>query len=111
MYTHYEQSKKRGYNARVTQVDKGSFTPLIFSCTGGTGPEATVMLKRLAEKRSIKILEPYSQVMSFLRRRIRFDILKTCIISLRGERRKPGARPADVAKMEIGMQRMDFGRE
>ena len=106
MYTHYEQSKKRGYNARIMQVDKGSFTPLVFSCTGGTGPEATVMLKRLAEMRSIKRLEPYSQVMSFLRRRFRFDILRSCIVSLRGERRKPGWRPTE--EMEIGIQKLSF---
>ena len=72
------------------------------------GPEATIVLKRLAEKRSIKRLEPYSQVVSFLRRRFRFDILRSCVISLRGER-KGRFDVADIADVEVGIQRLDFG--
>ena len=109
MYSNYEQSKKRSYNERIMQVDRGSFTPLVFSCTGGAGTEATVAMKRLAEKRSLKRLEPYSQVMSFIRRRFRFDILRSCVISLRGERRRsPGVDAAEIADVELGLQRLDF---
>ena len=35
MYRHHEHLKKRAYNARVLQVEKGTFTPLVFSTTGG----------------------------------------------------------------------------
>ncbi len=109
MYSNYEQAKKRSYNDRIMQVDRGSFTPLVFSCTGGAGTEATVAMKRLAEKRSLKRLEPYSQVMSFIRRRFRFDILRSCVISLRGERRRsPGVDAAEIADVELGLQRLDF---
>ena len=34
------KAKKEPYNARIIQIEKGSFTPLIFSCTGGAGPKA-----------------------------------------------------------------------
>ena len=53
-YRHHENLKKRAYNARVLQVEKGSFTPLIFSTTGGMGQEAERFVKRLAKKMSLK---------------------------------------------------------
>ena len=43
-------------------------------------------MKQLARKISEKKQDEYSQVVAFIRRRIRFDILRSCVISLRGER-------------------------
>ena len=86
MYEHHEQLKKKEYNARIIEIEKGSFTPLIFSCSGGTSEEAEKFIKRLAMKISEKKHEHYSHVVSFIRRRLRFDILRSCIVSLRGER-------------------------
>ena len=40
MYSHHEEQKKRAYNARILEVDKGVFTPLVFSTSGGMGDEA-----------------------------------------------------------------------
>ncbi|KAG1662485.1 hypothetical protein GQR58_020916 [Nymphon striatum] len=50
MYSHHDNLKKRAYNARVIQVEKGTFTPLVFSTTGGMEREAHRFLKRLAER-------------------------------------------------------------
>ena len=108
MYDHYEKGKKRSYNARILQVDRGTFTPLVFSCSGGMGPEAATMLKRLAEKRCLKRRENYSEVVNFLRRRFRFDILRSCVLSLRGERRNPAAARHNTEDVEIGLCRLDF---
>ena len=88
MYSHHEEVKKREYAARILQVEKGTFTPVIFSCTGGCGPEATAFIKQLALKLSLKKQERYSETVSFIRRRFSFDIIRTCVISLRGERKK-----------------------
>ena len=52
--------------------------------TGGMSPECNAFFKRLAEKLSFKLDQNYSNVISFIRRRIRFDLLKTCLISIRG---------------------------
>ena len=95
MYKSHEVSKKREYNQRVLDVEKSCFTPLVFSTTGGMGTEASCFLKRLAEKISARNGQRYSDVMAFIRRRIRFDLLKTCIISIRGFRGKksPTAHP------------------
>ena len=110
MYAQHESLKKREYNQRILQVDKGSFSPLVFSCSGGTAPEAEKVLKHLAQKISLKRQESYSNVISFIRRRIRFDILRTCGFSFRGERStmKPDVALADL---EIGLCQMDICTE
>ena len=82
----HENQKKKEYNARIVEIEKGSFTPLVFSCSGGVAPEAATFVKKLALKLSNKRLESYSSTVNFIRRRLRFDLLRTCLISLRGER-------------------------
>ena len=53
------------------------------------GCEAERFMKRLAEKMSYKNAgSQYSTNMSFLRRRLRFDLLRTTLVSLRGYRGK-----------------------
>ena len=64
------------------KVDIGLY--MVFSTTGGMAIEASQFLKHLAEKISLKKGQRYSDVMSFVRRRLRFDLLRTCIISIRG---------------------------
>ena len=103
MYLHHEKQKKNQYNARIIQIERGSFTPLIFSCTGGAGPEAAKFIKELADKISSKRSEDYSQTVSFIRRKLRFDILRTCVISLRGERKSRKSRALELKDMDIGL--------
>ena len=43
-----EMMKKREYGDRVREVELASFTPLVFSTTGGMGREGTVFYRRLA---------------------------------------------------------------
>ena len=52
------------------------------------GKEARTFCKRIAEKMERKTGQSYSQTISFVRRRIRFDLLKTTVIALRGYRGK-----------------------
>ena len=47
------------------------------------GKEADRLLRRMAERMSLKRGENYISVVSFLRRRLRFDLLKTCVIAMR----------------------------
>ena len=70
-------------------MEKSSFTPLVFTTTGGMGPECQTLNKKLAELISIKRNETYSQVMMHVRTRLRFALLKTTIVALRGYRGKP----------------------
>ena len=100
LYIQHEREKKRVYNDRVLQVEKGSFSPLIFSTTGGMGPEATKYHKRVAELISTKRGEMYSDVVNHIRTRIRFSLLKSVLVAVRGERGKRG-RPNSAAMSDI----------
>ena len=84
MYVDHENEKKRVYNTRVIEVEKATFTPVVFSTSGGMGQEATTVIKALSSKLADKTNQDYANCISFVRKRLRFDLLKTCIISLRG---------------------------
>ena len=102
MYISHENQKKTEYLPRVLQVEKATFTPLVFSTSGGIGKEADKFIKRIAERMSMKRGEKYSNIMGFLRRRYRFDLLRTCIISLRGY--KKGATPEKIESLDIDLR-------
>ena len=84
----HEDEKKRSYNQRVLEVEKASFVPLVFSTSGGMGKEAETFHKRLAVLISNKRGILYSEAMSFIRRQLRFCILRTVLMSVRGYRGK-----------------------
>ena len=64
MYAAHEAQKKKKYSARALQVEKASFTPLVFSTIGGMGVEAEAFLKMLAKKRAQKAGEEYANVIT-----------------------------------------------
>ena len=88
VYEDHEREKKRAYNERVIQVEKGTFTPIVFSTFGGMGQEADRYHKRLAELIAEKRNESYSHVVDYIRTRLRFCLLKCVLTSLRGVRGK-----------------------
>ena len=92
VYEIHEKQKKREYNERVVQVEKGSFTPIVMSTFGGMGVEATKFHKRLAELIAKKRGETYSSVVNYIRTRLRFSLLKSVLTSIRGVREKRGMR-------------------
>ena len=88
MYLAHENEKKRSYNARVIQVEKGTFTPLVFSTTGGAGIEAQRLIKKLAQQMEYSTGQKKADAIGFIRKRLRFELLKTTVIALRGYRGK-----------------------
>ena len=88
LYAKHEHEKMVKYNTRVITVERGSFTPLIYTTFGGWGPQATRYHKRLAEKIAVKRNESYSHVLSHMRARIRFSLLRSVLVAVRGERGK-----------------------
>ena len=84
----HEQEKKRTYNERIIQIEKGSFTPIVVSTFGGMGAEAESYHKRLAQLISEKRNEAYSHVVNYIRTRLRFCLLKSVLTSIRGTRGK-----------------------
>ena len=87
MYQSHEKEKKTKYLHRVLQVEKANFTPFVLSTTGGIAPEATAFTKRLAQKLSQKLDQSYSSIMGYLRRKLRIELLKTILMSVRGYRK------------------------
>jgi hypothetical protein len=102
IYSQHERAKKRAYNDRVLQVEKGTFTPLIFSTTGGMGPECARYHKRLAELIANKRGEEYSHVVNHIRTRIRFALLKSVLIAIRGERGR-GRREKEIEMEDLSL--------
>ena len=82
-----ENEKKRQYNQRVIDVEHGTFTPLVFGTNGGFGKECELFIAKLAEKLSIKTDESYAAVITWLRTKLSFSILKSVNVCVRGSRR------------------------
>ena len=99
IYETHENEKKQMYNDRILHVEKGSFTPLVFTTTGGMGPEATKYHKQVARLISAKRNEEYSDVVNWIRTKVRFALLKSTLIAIRGDRgRKKRETPiADIS--------------
>ena len=86
LYRQKEQEKRRAYNERVREVKHGSFTPLIFSTSGGMGPAAEVTYKRLASMIAEHQKKSYSTTINFIRCRLSFSLIRSAVLCLRGYR-------------------------
>ena len=89
-YKKHENIKKRAYDQKIREVEHGTFTPLIFSCTGGMGRAAVATYKRLATLIAMKIDTPYSVTMGWIRCRLSFSLLQAAIMCLRRTRSSVG---------------------
>ena len=100
-YRRHENEKRRAYEQRVREIENGSFTPLVFSTSGGMGKAAKITYKRLASLLSIKREQPYSLVMGWLRCRLSFSLLRSAVMCLRGSRSKKGHVPLSDTHIEL----------
>ena len=66
-YRSHEKEKKRLYLQRIRDVEHSSFSPLVFSSTGGMAKEASIFYKRMASLLSEKHGQTYSTTMAWLR--------------------------------------------
>ncbi len=87
-YRKHELLKKREYGQRVRDLERGVFTPIVLTTTGGfyMGHETTTFYKRLADMIARKQYKPYSTVMGWLRCRLSFATLRSAIMCVRGSR-------------------------
>ena len=83
-YQQHEKEKKDKYNQRVIDMEKSSFNPLVFTTTGGMTPECNRVNKRLAEQIAEKCREPYASVITYIRTKLRFALLKSTLAAIRG---------------------------
>ena len=82
----HEQEKKRNYNARVMEIEQGSFTPIVLTIKGVMGPEGNCLHKTLAEKISTKSGERYDDVTRLIRVKTSYLVLRAALLCLRGSR-------------------------
>ena len=76
-------------NHLVCAVEHGSFSPLVYSTSGGIGPIATVVYWRLASMMAEKCDEPFSQTLFWLRCRLSFSLLCSAVTCLHRARLSP----------------------
>ena len=86
IYKQHENDKKRLYTQRVMDVEQGTFTPLVFTTTGGMGEECKRYHDRLAELVAAKKGENYATTVSWIRSKVSFAILRSALLCLRGSR-------------------------
>ena len=86
MYKKHEHERKRQYAERVMEIEQGTFTPLVFTTTGGVADECVVYHSTLAELIENKKGESYSNAISWIRAKVSFAIVRSAILSLRGSR-------------------------
>ena len=71
-----EKEKKRQYDCHIREIEHATFTPLVFSVTGG---ECSMFYKRLATIISEKNEEAYSVTLSWIRCSLSFSLLRSSI--------------------------------
>ena len=86
IYKKHENEKKRQYAERVMEIEQVTFTPLVFTTTGGMADECVRYHSRLAELIANKKGESYSSAISWIRAKVSFAIVRSAILCLRGSR-------------------------
>ena len=86
IYKKHENEKKRQYAERVMEIEQGTFTPLVFTTTGGMADECVKYHNRLVELISNKKGDSYSSAISWIRVKVSFAKVRSSILCLRGSR-------------------------
>ena len=76
IFKEQEEEKKWKYQQRVLDVEKGSFTPLLFGTNGGMGAGCNYFVC-LDEKLSEKNEEPYHMTITWIKTLLSFEILRS----------------------------------
>ena len=88
VYKQHETQKRNEYSQRVREVERGTFTPLVLTTSGGMARETTTVYKRLASLLADKRREPYATVMGWVRCALSFCLLRSAIMCVRDIRRR-----------------------
>ena len=85
-----------------------TFTPLVFSATGGMANEATVFYKRLASCLAMKWDQSYSSTLSWLRCRLTFSLLRSAIQCIRGARSSCGRAAKSPPPIDLAISELQY---
>jgi len=103
LYNKHEREKERKYGDRCVKIEKGTCNGLVFSTNGGMSPQATMFLKRVATLLAAKTSRDKSLIMANLRRRLRFELLKTVLIAVRGHRGRYYEKAIPVDELDLNL--------
>ena len=92
-----EKAKHRSYSSRVINTERSSFVPLVFSTGGSAAKECDRHHRRVAELIANRRKEPYSDILSYIRTRVRFALLRSVLMAVRGIRGKSPPKPVPMA--------------
>ena len=102
LYRTHENEKKRTYSRKVLDIEHGTFTPLVFTTTGGMGKECLMYQRRLAQLIPIKKGEQYAKTILWIRTRTSFALLRSALVCLRGSRTR--RMPCDIDNVDIDVE-------
>ena len=105
LFKAHEKEKKKKYSKRILEIEKATFTPLVFSVTGGCAKECDIVLKKLSHMIAEKTKNTQSKIMHWIRTEISFTLLRSCITSIRGWRRSKKARTSEETDFDITYSR------
>ena len=80
------ENEKWQYAERVMEIEQGTFTPLVFTTTGGAADEYVKYHSRLAELIANEKGESYASAISWIRAKVSFAIVRLALLCLRGSR-------------------------
>ena len=106
--TGFMKIKRSENTTRVTEIEQGTFTPLVFTTTGGMAEECLRYHSRLAELLSAKKQESYATTISWVRAKVSFAILRRALLCLRGSR-TPIRRNLDVKDRDLDIEKGKAG--
>ena len=90
-YRLYERQKQRSYDQRVREIEHGSFTPLVFSTSGGMHGE--MCFRNIQETCLSSIYQARATLratIAWIRCCLSFSLLRSSIMCLRGARSSQG---------------------
>ena len=88
------------------EIEKGTFTPLVFTTTGKMADECVKYHSRLAELTANKKGERYSCAISLIRCKVPFAIVRSAILCLRGTRSR--RRQLDFVDSDLQIESINF---
>ena len=83
-YCHHEKAKRNLNEERIREVEHATFTPLVFTASGGASPLTSTFLKHLASRLAERRDMAYSTTIGWLRVRLNFSLLRSAVMCIRG---------------------------
>ena len=106
IYETHEKEKKRKYGQRVMNIEHGTFTPLVYGINGGMGKECDIFHKHVADKMERRTGERYEKIISYIRCKISFLVLRAALMCIRGSR-SVNSRSQDVTNdFEVAVEEL-----